>query len=735
MTSLIIRTLLPTLLLVLTSSLTVQAGPIAWEYGRLYYDIFDFYHAPGLYQAVRVDNFIFGVEGTTGVQSFEILTPGSIRSSATYDLEGAQTIANGGGYLYVLDDGGLKVFDASEAPHLTLVGNLPGVRGSRSVYAGGYLYASDHLGIRTLDVSDPALPVLESTLALGSIRSMTEFQNSLYVGVDGEGLVRLSLGDPANPQLGSIVFPATNLGAVTNDGTYLFLCDPSSGVRIFKESKLGGLTQVGLAPYPGALSVGWGDDELIIGGNSPGVVAIADISDPQSPVPGGSFARMAMGNGFVEDGFAYIAAGVDGLQVLRLGDRSSPLPLASWTPWQDAMDLIAIGELLHVLFEDRVEILDVSNPLVPTFLGSADFPSLESMAVAGDRLYLAGSNTLYAVDVSDPAVPVTLGSLTGFSSTEQLEVEGDRVYGRSFTRIRVADVSDPTQMSSVRIPTQNLFMEGMAVADDVLFYSNNFEGVGTVYAYDVSDPESPVYVDEAGYLLFMRSIAIRNDRLYIASSQALGVVDLTTQNWFVREVGDYPFSGRIFLGESERVYNANGGVHTFVDDVELQYFSSAVPPEDATVYALAEASDYVFAAGDNALHLFSIDELVAGIETDVVVPESNRLSGFPNPSSNVVSFDLSSLAERFETHRSESRGQNPLEIGLDVFDTTGRRIRSFRRSAARLTEPGNGPIGGRLFEVTWDGRDETGADVPNGVYLVRAVVGSSAATGRVQILR
>ncbi len=65
-------------------------------------------------------------------------------------------------------------------------------------------------------------------------------------------------------------------------------------------------------------------------------------------------------------------------------------------------------------------------------------------------------------------------------------------------------------------------------------------------------------------------------------------------------------------------------------------------------------------------------------------------------------------------------------LDLAIFDVRGRHVRTLLHGAAR---------GAGTIVVTWDRRDGAGRDVPAGVYLVRAVAGGTAVSGRVIVVR
>ncbi len=68
----------------------------------------------------------------------------------------------------------------------------------------------------------------------------------------------------------------------------------------------------------------------------------------------------------------------------------------------------------------------------------------------------------------------------------------------------------------------------------------------------------------------------------------------------------------------------------------------------------------------------------------------------------------------------------PAEVGLDLFDARGRRVR--RLLAGESLAAG-------VHALDWDGRDAAGRRLPAGVYLARALAGGRAAVAKLFLVR
>ncbi len=111
-----------------------------------------------------------------------------------------------------------------------------------------------------------------------------------------------------------------------------------------------------------------------------------------------------------------------------------------------------------------------------------------------------------------------------------------------------------------------------------------------------------------------------------------------------------------------------------------------------------------------------VDAVQAVLNSTVSTPETAprarlRVAAFPNPfrTQSEIRFTLS----------------NPGEVRLELFDATGRHLRTLLDQAVHAGE----------VSTTWDGRNDAGRDLGSGTYFYRMEIGGRQETGRLVRLR
>lgn len=110
-------------------------------------------------------------------------------------------------------------------------------------------------------------------------------------------------------------------------------------------------------------------------------------------------------------------------------------------------------------------------------------------------------------------------------------------------------------------------------------------------------------------------------------------------------------------------------------------------------------------------HLAEPIEETTIVVSDGAPPREGAAGNRPNPFNPMTTI-------RFDLAR-------PSDASVVVFDLSGRKVKTLVRGA----------LDGGRHEVSWDGRDEGGAEVPSGVYFYRIVAGDVNETRKMTLLR
>ncbi len=213
----------------------------------------------------------------------------------------------------------------------------------------------------------------------------------------------------------------------------------------------------------------------------------------QLAIPG--YANNVDANG----GYAYVAAGATGLQVVDARDPANPHIVGSADTPGNANDVRVVGNLAFIADGSAgLRIFDVSNPSSPAFVGTVDTPGdALDVVVFNGRAYIAdGSAGLAIISISSPATPsllkqvATPGTARG---VDVLQTSTGKLYAVMVTdgipTITVIDVTDPGNAASVA----TLALPGSPTD---LRISGNFAYVAAYTAglqvVDLTNPLSPM---------------------------------------------------------------------------------------------------------------------------------------------------------------------------------------------------------------------------------------------------
>jgi len=220
--------------------------------------------------------------------------------------------------------------------------------------------------------------------------------------------------------------------------------------------------------------------------------------------------------------YAYIAAGIEGLQVVDVSDRENPAVVASLDTDGTAIDIKVVGSRAFIADGDAgLKIIDITDPLAPELEGSLDTAGItQDLAVDFDYAYLAnGDSGIEIVDISSPDQPISVSTLSGLGTVKGIDIENQQVVVVSSTALILIDTTDKS--SPIRLGSININSAKDVVVDGgfahVAAYSSGFRVV------DLSDSTKPVIV-AGNARIAPRDIALTRDFAFYAEQLFPNVV-------------------------------------------------------------------------------------------------------------------------------------------------------------------------------------------------------------------
>jgi putative cell wall-binding protein len=407
-----------------------------------------------------------------------------------------------GSYAYVATDGGVDVFDVSDAAAPKIAAQVP-IKGLIEDIAlgGDYLYAVGSEGrMQIVEITDPKAPVLRGSWGDGGgMHGVAVSGDRVWVTYDGHGLKCLDAADKDTPDLldyadepsGSHYYDIALTGTKAyvsfgsdRDSAKKIRCFNVSGNKPLKVGADYAVTGTDVAVRSLAAS-----GTLVFSAEKARGLEIVDFTTPTVPVRKSTYGVVGIGGcGVALDGNrAYLAAGDAGMKVVDVGNPASPNMIGGYDAAGVSSVAVSAGKA-YITTGATLVIVDVGT-LPATLLGSYELvpQTAKDVVVSGDFAYVAaGSEGLLKVDISAPGTPTIVGSASLFDA-KSLVVSGTRAYVIDAGAIRVFDLTpnDPQLVGSTLTAGQveRLFVDGSRLYAAA--------GAAGLLVYDLSDPVSP----------------------------------------------------------------------------------------------------------------------------------------------------------------------------------------------------------------------------------------------------
>jgi hypothetical protein len=292
---------------------------------------------------------------------------------------------------------------------------------------GDYAYiANGSAGLTVVDISDPENPVVIDSTILNSVIDIFIEGNRAYV-LAGTGYFGIcDISNPVQPVL--LGYHSEFTGRPKN--VYV----------------LGDYAYVVKVPH-----------------NNPhaGFIAIYDISDPSSLSPVYSIENLYFPSYIIVDsGYAYISCS-DDLKIYDVSNLDSISFISSYQFHNTAFQFdYRYPHIFAACWHTAVEIIDISDPANPYFVGDYDSLSATRITLFDDYVILRGGYSLYLMDISYPASPILISrysaSTGSYISSEGAFVRDSYIYHAAGSRFEILRIT-PTGIEEVSILNLNNF--------------------------------------------------------------------------------------------------------------------------------------------------------------------------------------------------------------------------------------------------------------------------------------
>lgn len=427
-----------------------------------------------------------------------------------------------GNLAYVCDAaGGVRVLDITDPTNLVAGPLASGITSANAIaVSGDEAYAIDYNTLVVLDVSSPA-----SVSQLGSAATTSELYD---IAVDGNyaycvgdsGLYVFDIQYPSSPVLMDHLPTGGPSVGVDVDGDYAYVGATTGGLVIVNTAyAVDPPPFVSQAPRSG-IGQSQVSGNVVYQSHSSGLRS-HDITDPRHPIQldtqSGGYTQL----GDIDGNLLYQS--YSGLRARDITDPSNIVDPGIFSTELNVRDLDVDGDYAYTVGTSGLGVFDISG--TPSLVDSITHDDGSWVYKEGNRLFTYGFDAgffdgyMRVYDLSIPFNPTFIGGYldpaTG-GATYGMRVAGDLAF-LAATPLHIVDISDPTAMTMVGTYTPpSAVMWDIEVAGNYLFAAEQIGGGGGFEVVDISNPASPVGVEQFVEPEFVSKITRDGDHVFVS---------------------------------------------------------------------------------------------------------------------------------------------------------------------------------------------------------------------------
>jgi hypothetical protein len=352
------------------------------------------------------------------------------------------------------------------------------------------------------------------------------------------------------------------------------------------------LSQISIPGYANNVAVANGYAYIAAGASG---LQVVNVSNPASPVI--VAARDTAGNANdvrIAGDFAYVADGTNGLVVVGIATPTSPVIVGSVSTGGEAMDVWISGSHAYIANGSAgLAIVNVTNPASPIVVSTIATGGIARGVAFKDNVAVVVSdstNTLRTYNVTNPSAPTLLGTVNISGSLKDVDINGALAAVAAYTGGGAfVDISNPSApllrgATTAFVPRDVEFGIGFAIFAEQLFPNS-------VPFVDYGDPANPAM---RGTINF----APLGDYAGTGIATSGPFVYMTGESFVVGPENGVTGNTRLFIGQYLPLED-RAGVPPTVSLVPLPQGNTRIQGEHLTIFA--EASDDIAVVSVNFL--------------------------------------------------------------------------------------------------------------------------------------
>ena len=400
---------------------------------------------------------------------------------------GAKDIELEKNLMYVLSDGGVRVYDISDVSHPSFLSGLD-LKADDIEVRNSILYASHYVSgeLVAVDYSDPTHPLLYDPVEVGGDAADVEIKGDrMYVARRFNGIGILDISTPTSPIL-EYEIPSHNNGYffdIAVEGDYLYVADN----RDYTESlHIYDLLQHNL---------------------------ISSFMHTE-----GSGSRIEVSGDLV-----FLYADLEGLQIIDISNKGRPTYKSNFDLDDCINDIEANGATAYVAYcRNGLVILDASDPLRPEMTGNLCPGWFYDVELSGNICFLAnGGFGIKVVDVSTPSSTTVLEEIETYGSARSFDLRDDYAFiANERMGLYVVDISDQTNPNLLNIVEPEGAIADVEIQDNYAYVVDDEVGLMT---FDISDPNAISVTGSLSLDGNPKELVVSGNRVYVADRGKEGI--------------------------------------------------------------------------------------------------------------------------------------------------------------------------------------------------------------------